>query len=92
MSTDLGRRMDIAASTADMQWSCERPGLWNGTNGVNTASAHKVREGGLHSTGWMWVTRVNGEYLTNADSLAHAKVCVAEHLRTMRRQWLQELS
>ncbi|SHY94004.1 hypothetical protein [Mycobacteroides abscessus] len=63
-----------------MKWTCERPGRWTGTDGTNTATAVRMREGMIGCNEWMWVTKVNGEHITNADGLREAKRVVSERL------------
>lgn len=63
-----------------MKWSMVRPGRWAGTDGTNTAEVHKMREGVLHGSEWMWVVRVNGEHITNEWPLAAAKKIVDRYL------------
>jgi hypothetical protein len=63
-----------------MKWTCDRPGLWTGTDGTNTATAHHCPEGIIHSHEWMWVARLNGEWVWNADTLAEAKAKIADRL------------
>jgi hypothetical protein len=61
-------------------WNMIEKGRWSYSDGTNTAETHKVREGIIHSSEWMWTTTLNGEWLTNADSLADARQAVAEAL------------
>lgn len=63
--------------TTTMKWTCTRPGLWIGTDGTRTATAHHTPEGIIHSHDWMWVARLDGEWITNASTLAEAKRVVA---------------
>ena len=65
-------------------WRCEAPKNWVGTDGTNTASAHKVREGCLYGSDWMWTTHVNGEWIDNANTLADAKASVRNHSKEQR--------
>ncbi|MBE5453465.1 hypothetical protein E3G52_000329 [Mycobacteroides abscessus] len=63
-----------------MKWTCVRPGSWTGTDGTNTATAVRMREGMIGCNEWMWVTKLNGEHISNANDLRHAKQVVAERL------------
>lgn len=63
-----------------MKWKNDRPGKWTATDGTNTATTIRMREGMLYSHEWMWVTKVNGEHIVNADTLRDAKAAVAQHL------------
>jgi len=62
-----------------VNWTCEWPGYWVGSDGTNTATAVRLREGIIHGSEWMWSTKINGEWITNANSLADAKQAVAEY-------------
>jgi hypothetical protein len=66
----------------NMHWTCDRPHHWTGRDGVHVATAVKMREGIIHSSEWMWVTKLDGEWVTNADTLKDAKAAVAARLNT----------
>jgi hypothetical protein len=68
------------ATKTTTAWHMVRPGKWSWSDGEHTATASRVREGMIHCSGWMWITKVDGEHITNADTLADAKRIVREHL------------
>jgi len=63
-----------------ISWHMVERGRWRWSDGVHVATASRVREGAIHSNGWMWITRLDNQHIANADSLADAKRIVREHL------------
>jgi hypothetical protein len=59
-----------------MKFTRIAPGRYTGTDGTHTVTINRVREGVLRFAEWMWVARVDGEWITNADTLADAKAAV----------------
>lgn len=63
-----------------MKYTRIRPGRYSGTDGINTADIHRVREGMIGCNGWMWVAKLNGRHITNADTLAAAKAAIGNEM------------
>lgn len=64
----------------NMKWACREPGYWIGSDGTNTATTHRVREGSLYSSDWMWIVKINDVHIANEETLASSKKFVAKHV------------
>lgn len=61
-----------------MKFTRVRPGVYTGTDGICVAHIRRMREGMIGCNEIMWVTKLNGIHITNADTLADAKKAASD--------------